>query len=80
MIEQIGLLLLGNQTLLITHMIKEQIGLHSLLLPLFMLPNISFKARLNWLPDLHIIIIIIIPFLQIFWFMDCHSPPPLPLI
>ena len=42
MIKQIGLPLRGRPILLITHMITDQIGLHSVLLPLLILQHAGY--------------------------------------
>ena len=45
MIKQIGLPLRGRPILLITRMITDRIGLHSLLLPLLIITLLSFKQN-----------------------------------
>ena len=45
MIKQIGLPLHGRPILLITRMITDRIGLHSVLLPLLIISQISFTLK-----------------------------------
>ena len=45
MIKQIGLPLRGRPILLITRMITDRIGLHSVLLPLLIITLLSFKQN-----------------------------------
>ena len=74
MIKQIGLLLRGRPILLITRMITDQIGLHSVLLPLLITPRVYSPQRSG-------IILYIMNSSNLLTLTKCNphpTPPPVP--